>query len=182
MRRSTPFCSAHLQHPVYYPLLHDTLNESSFMLRFVWNSGKSKWGLSNQGLKVLVTCPQLSRIACNCDHFAAKTSFTKGPKRPQMCTIAGDYARVPECGLKPAFESPHVDFPKKHKPCDSWVQCALSRHHAKPVWCGITSEATQKPSIRNRKFARTIRNSLSTTHESVGLRGKNGQKVHPSWN
>ena len=27
-----------------------------------------------------------------------------------MCTIADDCARVTESGLKPSFESPHVDF------------------------------------------------------------------------
>ena len=53
------------------------------------------------GLRVLVI---------NCHHFA-NIPFTKGPKRPQMCTIADDCARLAESGLRPLFESPHLNFP-----------------------------------------------------------------------
>ena len=56
------------------------------------NSGKSKWGLSNGGLGYL------SSIVHNCQQvssFCHENSFAKAPKRPQMCTIADDCARVP---------------------------------------------------------------------------------------
>ena len=44
---------------------------------------------------------QVSTIAYNCHHFATKIQITEGPKRPQICTIADDSARVAENGLKP---------------------------------------------------------------------------------
>ena len=65
--------------------------------------GLSKWGLSKWGLKVLVhDCLRLSPF---CDE-------SRGPKRPQKCTIVDDCARIAESGLKPPFESPHLDFPE----------------------------------------------------------------------
>ena len=39
-----------------------------------------------------------------------KIPLQRGPKAPQMCTIVDDCARIAESGLKPPFESPHVDF------------------------------------------------------------------------
>ena len=69
-------------------------------------SGKSKWGLSKLGLKVLVhNCPRLPTIVV----FLRRKE--RGPKRPQKCTIVDDCAQIAESGLKPPFESPHLDFP-----------------------------------------------------------------------
>ena len=34
-------------------------------------------------------------IACNCHHLATKVPFTKGPKRPHMCTITDDWPEAP---------------------------------------------------------------------------------------
>ena len=51
-----------------------------------------KWGLSNGGLGYL------SSIVRNClqlSSFCDENPLTKAPKRPQMCTIADDCARVP---------------------------------------------------------------------------------------
>ena len=72
-------------------------------------SGKSKWGLSKWGLKVLVhNCPQLPTIVVI---LWRKFPSERGPKRPQKCTIVHDCAQIAESGLKPPFESPHLDFP-----------------------------------------------------------------------
>ena len=54
------------------------------------------------------TCPQMSTLAFNCHLFATKVPFTKGPERPQMCTIADECAQVTESGLKPG---PHLRAP-----------------------------------------------------------------------
>ena len=43
--------------------------------------------------------------------YATKVPFTFVAQRPQMCTIVDDYAQIAESGLKPPFESPHLDFP-----------------------------------------------------------------------
>ena len=83
-------------------------------------SGKSKWGLSKWGLKVLVhNCPRLPTIVVI---LRRKFPLERGPKRPQKCTIVDDCARIAESGLKPPFESPHLDFPEKgcsHSAADS---------------------------------------------------------------
>ena len=73
------------------------------------SSGKSKWGLSKWGLKVLVhNCPRLPTIVVI---LWRKFPSERGPKRPQKCTIVHDCAQIAESGLKPPFESPHLDFP-----------------------------------------------------------------------
>ena len=72
-------------------------------------SGKSKWGLSKWGLKVLVhNCPRLTTIVVI---LWGKFPLERGPKRPQKCTIVDDCAQTAERGLKPPFESLHLDFP-----------------------------------------------------------------------
>ena len=72
--------------------------------------GKSTWGLSKWGLKVLVhNCPRLPTIVVIlCRKFPSE----KGPKRPRKCTIVDDCAQIAESGFKPPFESPHLDFPE----------------------------------------------------------------------
>ena len=73
-------------------------------------SGQSKWGLSKWGLKVLVhNCPRLPTIVVI---LRRKFSLERGPKRPQKCTIVDDCVQIAESGLKPPFESPHLDFPE----------------------------------------------------------------------
>ena len=66
-------------------------------------------GLTNGGLRYLSTivhdCLQLSSF---CDESSA---LERGPKRPQNCTIVDDCAQIADSGLKPPFESPHLDFP-----------------------------------------------------------------------
>ena len=57
--------------------------------------GEGLRGLSNGGLGYL------SSNACNCHHFATKIPFTKGPKRPRICTIAHNCGRTAESGLEP---------------------------------------------------------------------------------
>ena len=63
---------------------------------FSWGSlnGALKWGL-----RVLVlNCPQLPTCVVI---WWRKFPLQKGPKRPQMCTIADDFARDAERALKP---------------------------------------------------------------------------------
>ena len=36
-----------------------------------------------------------------------------GPRRREMCTIVDECAQIAGSGLKPPFESPHLDFPEK---------------------------------------------------------------------
>ena len=68
-------------------------------------SGKSKWGLSKWGLKVLVhNCPRLPTIVVI---LRRKFLLDRGPKGPQKCTIVDDCAQIAESGLEPQFESPH---------------------------------------------------------------------------
>ena len=64
--------------------------------KFLWDSLNG--GLVNGASG---TCPRLPLIACNYRQFATKVSFTKGPKRLQMCIIKDDCAHVTESGLKP---------------------------------------------------------------------------------
>ena len=59
----------------------------------------------------------MSTIVDDClrlSSFCDESSPQKGaPKRPQKCTIVDDCAQIAESGLKPPFESPHLDFPEK---------------------------------------------------------------------
>ena len=61
-------------------------------------------GFANGGLRYSSTivhdCLQLSS-------FCHENSLYK---RPRKCTIAHDCAQIAESGLKPPFESPHLDF------------------------------------------------------------------------
>ena len=84
---------------------------TSFVLFECLGSGKSKWGLSKWGLKALVhNCPRLPTIVVT---LRRKLPLERGPKRPQKCTIVDDCAQIVESGLKPPFESPHLDFNPK---------------------------------------------------------------------
>ena len=79
-------------------------------LAWQFRSGKSKWGLSKWGLNVLVrNGPQLPTIVVI---LRRKFPLERGPKRPQKCTSVDDCAQIAESGLKPPFESPHLDFPE----------------------------------------------------------------------
>ena len=99
-------------------------------------SGKSKWGLSKWGLKVLVhNCPRLPTIVVI---LRRKFSSERGPKRPQKCTIVDDCAQIAESGLKPPFESPHLDFPD----------------HRGPIFCGEIEMSRLKLSSEIKNFDR----------------------------
>ena len=77
-------------------------------------SGKSKWGLSKWGLKVLFhNCPRLPTIVVI---SRRKLPLERGPKSRQKCRIVDDCAQIAESGLKPPFESPHLDFPERRRP------------------------------------------------------------------
>ena len=72
-------------------------------------SGKSKWGLSQWELKVLVHIhPRLPTIVVI---LRRKFPLERGAKGPQKCTIVDDCAQIAESGLKPPFESPCLDSP-----------------------------------------------------------------------
>ena len=100
-------------------------------------SGKSKWGLSKWGLKVLVhNCPRLPTIVVILRRNLAQKE--RGPKRPQKCTIVDDCAQIAESGLKPPLESPHLDFPD------------LRGHFERgcfPPWQACPDKKTSKQSI-----------------------------------
>ena len=66
-------------------------------------SGKFKWG--NGGLRYSST---IVHDCLNLSSFCEKNSLYE---RPRKCTIAYDCAQIAESGLKPPFESPHLDFP-----------------------------------------------------------------------
>ena len=95
-------------------------------------SRKSKWGLSKRGLKVLVhDCLRLSPF---CDE-------SRGPKRPQKCTIVDDCARTAESGLKPPFESPHLDFPEF---CLVFIGFPTSIAEIPLLWCSPRGKRSEK--------------------------------------
>ena len=95
----------------------------SFLLG-VPKSGKSKWGLSKWGLKVLVhDCPRLPTIVVI---LRRKFPLERRPKRPQKCTIVDDCAQIAESGLKPPFESPHLDFPDKKLQSQKIAKCRIA--------------------------------------------------------
>ena len=65
-------------------------------------------GLANGGLRYVSTIVHdCLRLSSFCD----ESSLERGPKRPQKCAIVDDSAQIAESGLKPPFESPHLDFP-----------------------------------------------------------------------
>ena len=80
-------------------------------------------GLANGGLRYLCTIGHdCLRLSSFCDE---KFPLERGPKRPQKCTIVDDCAQIAESGLKPPFESPHLDFPERkplpaRNPCPSF--------------------------------------------------------------
>ena len=75
---------------------------------------KSKWGLSEWGLKALVhDCPRLPKFPL---HLCSKW--------PQKRASVDDRAQIADSGLKPPFESPHLDFPEHLSPehlCTMWL-------------------------------------------------------------
>ena len=81
---------------------------------FLQRLGKSKWGLCKWGLKVFVhNCPRSPTIVAI---LQRKFLLERRPKEPRKCTIVDDCAQIAESGLKPPFESPHVDFPERLAP------------------------------------------------------------------
>ena len=73
-------------------------------------SGKSKWGLSNGGLRPLsAICAQSSTIV----HFSGLFgSLFKGNFRHKMTTIVGNRGQLRTSTLSPHLLSPHLDFPE----------------------------------------------------------------------
>ena len=74
-------------------------------------SGKSKWGLSNGGLRPhSAICAQLSTIVHFCGLFGP---LSKGNFRHRMTTIVGNRGQLWTSALSPHLLSPHLDFPDK---------------------------------------------------------------------
>ena len=70
---------------------------------------KSKWGLSNGGLRPLsAICAQSSTIVHFCGPFGP---LSKGSFRRQMTTIVGNRGQLWTSTLSPHLLSPHLDFP-----------------------------------------------------------------------
>ena len=63
-------------------------------------------GLANGGLRYL------SAIVHDCLRLSSFCYENSLYKRPRKCTIAHDCAQIAGSGLKPPFESPHLDFPE----------------------------------------------------------------------
>ena len=87
-----------------------------FGLRFVVRianrktlSGKSKWGLSNGGLRPLsAICAQSSTILHFCGLFGP---LSEGNFRHKVTTIVGNRGQLWTSTLSPHLKSPHLDFP-----------------------------------------------------------------------
>ena len=78
---------------------------------FLFLLGKSKWGLSNGGLRPLSgICAQSSTIVRFCGLFGP---LSKGNFRRKMTTIVGNRGQLWTSTLSPHLESPHLDFPDK---------------------------------------------------------------------
>ena len=72
-------------------------------------SGKSKWGLSNGGLRPLsAICAQSCTIVHFCGLFGP---LSEGTFRHKMTTIVGNRGQLWTSTLSPHLESPHLDFP-----------------------------------------------------------------------
>ena len=54
------------------------------------------------------SCPQLSTMAYDCRHFVTKVPVRKGPKKATKV-----HNIVCKLQVKPPFESPHLDFPRR---------------------------------------------------------------------
>ena len=80
------------------------------LCRGVEQSGKSKWGLSNGGLRPLsANCAQSSTIVHFCGLFGP---LSQGNFRRKMTTIVGNPGQLWTSALSPHLESPHLDFPE----------------------------------------------------------------------
>ena len=76
-------------------------------------SGKSKWGLSNEGLRPLsAICAQSSTIVRFCGPFGR---LSKGNFRRKMTTIVGNRGQLWTSTLSPHVLSPHLDFPENRR-------------------------------------------------------------------
>ena len=76
------------------------------------DSGKSKWGLSNGGLRPLSAIwAQSSTIVHFCGLFGP---FSKGNFRHKMTTIVGNRGQLWTSTLSPHLLSPHLGFPERH--------------------------------------------------------------------
>ena len=82
-----------------------------------WGSGKSKWGLSNGGLRPLsAICAQSSTIVRFCGLFG---SLSEGNFRHKTTTIVGNRGQLWTSTLSPHLLSPHLDFSERCSPCFS---------------------------------------------------------------
>ena len=76
--------------------------------------GKSKWGLSNGGLRPLSAfCAQSSTIVHFCSLFGP---LSKGNFRNKMTTVVGNRGQLWTSTLSPHLLSPHLDFPESKEP------------------------------------------------------------------
>ena len=82
--------------------------------------GLSKRGLNKRGLNVLVhDCQRLPTIVVI---LRRKVPLERGPQKPQKWTIVDDCAQIAESGLKPPFESPHLDLLNSgNQLCPFWI-------------------------------------------------------------
>ena len=87
-------------------------------------SGKSKWGLSNGGLRPLsAICAQSSTIV----HFCGFSGpLSKGIFRHKMTTIVGNRGQLWTSALSPHLQSPHLDFPEFFNTVDKGGRIAES--------------------------------------------------------
>ena len=77
-------------------------------LQQIFKLGKSKWGLSNGGLRPpSAICAQSSTIVHSCGHFGP---LSKGNFRREMTTIVGNREQLWTSTLSPHLLSPPSDF------------------------------------------------------------------------
>ena len=91
------------------PRINFKMLVTDFTPHFSIISGKSKWGLSNGGLRPLsAICAQSCTIVHFCGLFGP---LSEGNFRHKMTTIVGNRGQLWRSTLSPHLESPHLDFP-----------------------------------------------------------------------
>ena len=114
-------------------------------------SGKSKWGLSNGGLRPhSAMCAQSSTIVHFCGPFRP---LSKGNFRRKMTTIVGNHGQVWTSTLNPHLLSPHSDFADKsgvssRNISGSWVGARLTSVLLTwPQLCQVIAGTALRPSL-----------------------------------
>ena len=93
------------------------------------------------------TCPRLPTIVVI---LRRKFPLERGPKGPQKCTIVDDCARITKSGLKPPFESPHLDFPES---CELRQKLGKTNSWEYLFWSQLSQNRKREWSLRFESLA-----------------------------